>query len=215
MKTATIISQLSIILILILAGGAQAEIVDMNFHWSPSPVIDEEGNAFSVASYYEIWVKKGNAPEEMVASQRSDTTYALAAESGIVQRIRVRAVDASGRQSEFSEWSDPIYFEAGRASNGPPAMAQLRSNYPNPFNPETRIVYGVPESILDDDVARLEIYNVAGMRVRTLQIEAVPGWHEIVWDGTNDNGQTQATGMYVTRFLVGSVVTTNKMLMVK
>ncbi len=214
-KTSAIISQLTLILILLTATTGQAENVDYNFHWSASPVIDNDDGALSVAVAYEIWLKKGNSPEELIATQRSDTTYVLSAESGVVQRIRVRGVDAAGRFSNLSEWSDPIYFEATRSASAPPAVAALRSNYPNPFNPETRIVYGVPENIENGVPARLEIYNVAGMRVRSFEVESTPGWHEMTWDGTDDNGQTQATGMYVTRFSVGSTVTTNKMLMVK
>jgi len=214
-KTGTIINQLILVFILVLATSALAENVDYNFHWSPSPVVDNNDGALSVAVYYEVWLKKGNAPEERVATQRSDTTYVLSAESGVVQRIRVNGVDASGRTSELSEWSDPIFFESNRSSNAPPPAAELRSNYPNPFNPETRIVYGVPDNIQNGDVARLDIYNLAGLRVRTLAVDRSSGWHEVIWDGTNDQGHTQATGMYVTRFTVGAMVTTNKMLMVK
>ncbi len=214
-KIVTTISQLTLVLILLMASGALAENVDYQFHWSPSPVVDNNDGALSVAVYYEIWLKKGNDPEEQVASQRSDTTYVLSAESDIVQRIRVRGVDASGRASELSEWSDPIYFESNRSSNVPPLAAELRPNYPNPFNPETRIVYGIPDNIQNGDVARLDVYNLAGLHVRTLEVDPSAGWHEVTWDGTNDHGETQATGMYVTRFSVGAVVTTNKMLMVK
>jgi hypothetical protein len=214
-KTATIATHLTLVLILMLAATAGAQNVDYNFHWSPSPTFDYEEGALSLVVAYEVWVKKGSAPEERVAVQHADTTYALSAEPGVVQRIRVRGVDAGGRFSEMSEWSDPIYFEANRSGEGPPEMADLRSNYPNPFNPETNIVYGVPETVQNGDPVRLDIYNLAGLRIRTLEVDPTPGWHEITWDGKNDRGQTQSTGMYVTRFTVGTMVTTNKMTMVK
>lgn len=215
MKTATTTTVLALMSILLLAGAAGAEMVNYNFHWAPSPAYDDHEGALSLAVYYEVWVKKGSAPEEMIASENPDTNYVFVAESGVVQRLRVRGVDASGRMSEMSEWSDPLYFEPGRSGQTPPAAAQLRSNYPNPFNPETRIVYGIPESIGDSEPARLDIYNIAGMHVRTLVVDRTPGWHELTWDGTNDRGQTQSTGMYVTKFTVGAMVSTNKMAMVK
>jgi hypothetical protein len=214
-KRATTISQLTLVFILLMASGAHAENADYRFHWTPGPVFDDGEGALSLAIYYEVWLKKGNAPEVRVAVQHRDTTYTLSAESGMVQRIRVCGVDGSGRTSNMSEWSDPIYFESDRTFNGPPMAAELRSNYPNPFNPETRIVYGIPGDVDQGDVIRLDIYNLAGVRVRTLQVDRSAGWHEVTWDGTNDQGQTQATGMYVTRFSVGATVTTNKMLMVK
>lgn len=215
MKTATMTINLALISILAMAGGAGAENVDFNFHWAPSPVYSETEGALSIAEYYEVWVKTGTEPEELLATQHSDTTYVLSAEPNVVQRVRVRGVDADGRVSIMSEWSDPIYFEAERSGETPPAAAQLRSNYPNPFNPETRIVYGVPETITENEPARLDIYNLAGMRIRTLEIDRTPGWHELSWDGTNDQGKTQSTGMYVTKFTVGAMVSTNKMTMVK
>lgn len=203
------------IIILALAAPALAETMDFDFHWAPSPLVDEDSQALARAVSYEVWLKKGNAAEELISADRRDTTYTLAVEPGVVHRIRVRGLDASGRASEMSEWSDPIYFEETRGGEGPPPVAELRSNYPNPFNPETRIVYGVPAEILDGDAARLDIYNLAGQRIRSFEIERTPGWHETVWDGTNDRGQVQATGMYVTRLTIGSMVTTNKMTMVK
>ncbi len=215
MKTSTTICQLTLILILLMASSALAENSDYNFHWTASPVVDNDDGALSVAVYYEVWLKKGNAPEERLATQHADTTYVLSAESGIVQRIRVRGVDASGRTSDMSEWSDPIYFESDRSGNSLPRVAELRSNYPNPFNPETRIVYGIPDNIQSGEPVRLDIYNLAGICVKSLEVDRSPGWHEVVWEGSNDLGQAQATGMYVTRFSVGATVTTNKMLMVK
>ncbi len=215
MKTATIITNLTLLALIALAGISHGENVDYNFHWSASPVYDDNEGALSVAAYYEVWLKKGTEPDQLLATQHSDTTFVLSAEPGVVQRLRVRGVDASGRFSEMSEWSDPIYFESQRSGETPPVAAQLRSNYPNPFNPETRIVYGVPEAIADSEPARLDIFNLAGQRIRTFEVNRTPGWHELTWDGTDDQGQTQSTGMYVTRFTVGAMVSTNKMTMVK
>ncbi len=213
MKTAAI--TISLFFILTWAGVAGAQNADYHFHWTPCPVFDEDDGNLSPAVQYEVWLKKGSAPEELLITQRSDTTYVLSAEPGVVQRLRVRGIDEFGRLSEMSDWSDPLYFEGGRSGETPPAAAKLRPNYPNPFNPETRIVYGVPDAIDNGDPARLDIYNLAGVRIRTFEVDRSPGWHELTWDGTNDHGQTQATGMYVTKFTVGAMVSTHKMTMVK
>ncbi len=202
------------VLALLLTSPVWAQNVDYRFHWSPSPVMDGDNQALSLAVSYEVWLKKGNDAEELVSSDRRDTTYTLAVEPGIVHRIRVRGVDVQGRPGDYSEWSDPIFFEEGRGE-APPLAAKLRGNYPNPFNPETTIRYGVPLDLQDDDVARLDIYDLAGRRIRTFEVERTPGWHEAVWDGTDDRGMVQSTGMYVTCLTVGSVVTTNKMTMIK
>ena len=151
---------------------------------------------------------------ELVATV-SDTTYLYSAVSGVSQRIRVRGIDELGLKSVMSDWSDPIYFEVGGDIVTVPMGARLKPNYPNPFNPETRIVYGVPEDIQDSDVVRLEIFTVQGYLVRTLEIDRSPGWHEVVWNGRDNRGMVTSTGMYVTRFVVGNSVETGKMTMVK
>ena len=211
----TTLTILTALTALLMTSAVRAQNMDYRFHWSPSPIVDEENQAFSLAVHYEVWLKKGNDAEELVSSGRRDTTYTLSVEPGIVHRIRVRGVDSRGRSGDMSEWSDPIFIEESRGGEAPPLAAQLRSNYPNPFNPETTIRYGVPQDIQEGDLARLDIYNLAGQRVRTFEVARTPGWHEAVWDGTDESGQVQATGMYVTRLMVGSMVTTNKMTMLK
>ena len=198
-------------------GGAEAQNVNYDFHWNPSPEVDSQGNSLPAAVAYQVYVKRGSAPEELVATV-ADTLYTLSAEPGVVQRLLVRAIDASGRTSRMSPASDPIYFESfeqDRGGDEMPPVAEIRRNYPNPFNPETRIVYGVPAGVTGDEAMRLEIYNVQGQLVRRLDVDPTPGWHEAVWDGRNQSGSVEPTGMYLSRFSVGSMVSTNKMTMIK
>jgi hypothetical protein len=214
----TLISRLVLVAVVLLgAGSASAQNEDFAFHWGPSPLIDAQGNPRAPAVAYEVYVRRGSAPEELVATV-ADTVYTLSAEPGIVQRLLVRAVDAQGRFSVMSEPSDPIYFEVGQNDRGPsdlPPQAQIRRNYPNPFNPETRIVYGVPADVTGEETMRMEIYNLQGQLVKRLAVDPTPGWHEVVWDGTDASGTVQPTGLYLTRFTVGATVATGKMTMVK
>ena len=215
MKTAAAKILFSVLILLILTGSAAlAQQHEVYLHWSISPVMDEDGIVRPEAVSYEVWLKRGDELDQLVATVR-DTTFMYNADSGITQRIRVRGIDRRGLKSIMSEWSDPIFFEMTGEIVTVPIGAQLKSNYPNPFNPETRIVYGIPEDIKSTDVVRLEIFTVQGYRVRTLQIDRSPGWHEVVWNGKDDRGMVTSTGMYVTRFVVGSSVKTGKMTMVK
>lgn len=193
---------------------AAAETVAMAFHWEPSP-LEEGGVQHPAAAFYEVFLLRG-ADGEAFAATVDDTTWVLEAESGVVQRIAVRGVDAEGNASPFSEWSDPVYFESRSDPQGaiPPAP-DLGANYPNPFNPETRIVYGVPDDLAHGTAMRLEIYTIDGRRVRTLPVNASAGWHEVVWDGRDDLGQPSAAGTYITRYAAGTMVKTGKMTMVK
>ena len=51
--------------------------------------------------------------------------------------------------------------------------------------------------------------------MRAFSVDRTPGFHEVQWDGTDDVGQPQSTGVYLTRFAYGEEVQTRKMTMVK
>lgn len=206
---------ISIVLATLVAPGAGAQTRNIDFHWAPSPLEDDQGNPLPPAVRYDVWLRR-DAEAPVQIDTVSDTLFTLNADAGVVQRIRVQAIDAEGRLSIPSEWSEPVYFEDDlRGSGSVPGAAALRGNYPNPFNPETRIRYGVPENLDPSTPMRLEIFALDGHRIRSFEVERTAGWHEAVWDGTDDRGIVQATGTYVTRFIVGTSVSTTKMTMLK
>jgi hypothetical protein len=199
----------------LVAGVATAQTQDFQFHWSPSPLIDGDGIVRPEAVSYEVWMQRGSQPEVMIGIT-ADTLFVVTGEPEIAQRIRVRAVDAEGRTSEKSQWSDPIYFTNDNGGTpGLPAGPELQPNYPNPFNPETTIVYAVPMDVGPGTRVRLEIFAINGQRVRSLNVDQSPGWHEVKWDGRDDAGLVASTGMYITMFAIGDEVVTNKMTMLK
>lgn len=144
-----------------------------------------------------------------------DTTFTLHAERGIRHRIRVSGVDDEGREGPLSLASDEIYIEIMQGDDEMPSVPGLRPNYPNPFNPETTIIYGVPPSDGAGPAPRLEIYDLRGMRVRQLPVENAPGWHSVLWDGRDEAGAVRGSGQYVVRFACGGTVSSWKMTMLK
>ncbi|MBD3225500.1 MAG: T9SS type A sorting domain-containing protein [Caldithrix sp.] len=93
-----------------------------------------------------------------------------------------------------------------------PLTYELAQNFPNPFNPETRIYFEIPNS----QQVQLVIYNILGQKVRTLvkdQFNA--GRHTINWNGRNDAGQRMPSGVYIYRIKAGSYIDSKKMIMVK
>lgn len=74
-----------------------------------------------------------------------------------------------------------------------PTNYVLEPNYPNPFNPTTRIRFGLPGS----SQISLKVFNVQGQLVRILSNETrSAGFHELVWDGRNEQGQSVSSGVY-------------------
>jgi hypothetical protein len=77
-----------------------------------------------------------------------------------------------------------------------PTAFRLHDNYPNPFNPSTKIEYDVPSR----SHVQLAVYDILGQLVRTLvNSDHSNGHYSVAWDGTNETGRQAATGMYIYR----------------
>ena len=131
---------------------------------------------------------------------------------------------------EWTVWADDGFDEV-EASNGPrtisvdvgwylgiddvaaiPGVFALHQNYPNPFNPVTTIRYDVPEQ----SHVTMEIYNLLGQRVATL-VNGIqePGYHAILWNGTNMDGAAMSSGMYFYHIQAGDFRSVKKLILVK
>ncbi len=85
-----------------------------------------------------------------------------------------------------------------------PLSYRLEQNYPNPFNPSTTIRFGIPEDAAGKTVA-LKIYDVLGREVATLINGSLKaGYHQVVWNGKNSQGQTVSSGIYFYRLQSGN-----------
>jgi hypothetical protein len=74
-----------------------------------------------------------------------------------------------------------------------PRVAELDQNFPNPFNPVTRIAFTLREAAR----VRLCVYDIAGRLVRVLEEGLFDaGRHEVVWDGRDGAGKQAASGVY-------------------
>ena len=88
----------------------------------------------------------------------------------------------------------------------------LTGNYPNPFNPTTAIAYSVAE----ESFVSIVIYNVTGQKVKTLVNNVVEsGNHNVVWNGTTDEGTNVGSGMYFYKMKNGRYTSTKKMILIK
>lgn len=93
-----------------------------------------------------------------------------------------------------------------------PLSYQLHQNFPNPFNPETRIYFDIPNS----EQVKVIVYNMLGQKVRTLVDAGFnAGKHVVNWDGRDDNGVRMPSGLYIYRIKAGKFIESKKMLMIK
>ncbi len=93
-----------------------------------------------------------------------------------------------------------------------PTVLALKGNYPNPFNPMTKISFDLPRSTQ----VRLEVFDIRGHKVSTLVQEPMSaGRHAVVWNGTDEGGRQMASGTYFYRLVADGTVMTDKMLLLK
>jgi hypothetical protein len=92
-----------------------------------------------------------------------------------------------------------------------PSKFELAQNFPNPFNPKTKINLSLPVAS-DYSVA---IYNIAGQLIRTYDGYASAGVVEVVWDGLNSSGDQVASGIYFYKAQAGQFSATKKMVLMK
>ena len=86
------------------------------------------------------------------------------------------------------------------SNDGLPTEFVIEKAYPNPFNPTTKIRYGI-STVTPVNVA---IYDMTGRLVSDYKIgEKAAGWHEFTWQGIDSRGQQVSTGMYLVTMIVG------------
>src|SRR4029077_14043480 len=89
------------------------------------------------------------------------------------------------------------------------ALAQPR---PNPFDSRVALDFALPVAA----PVRLEIYDVQGHRIRTLENGVLaPGHYARTWDGANASGEAARAGVYFVRFAAPGVQLTRKALLVR
>ena len=104
-----------------------------------------------------------------------------------------------------------IQVNAIREERGPRKTA-LYPNFPNPFNPSTRIRFMLSEP----GNVSMDVFNVQGQLVRTLvRGRHGAGEHAVEWNGRDAMGHPAASGVYVVRLTTDAFSKSAKMLLIK
>ncbi len=119
-----------------------------------------------------------------------------------------------GDPTDDDQDSATIEVSSGKATStvsdggeGIPTEFELQGNYPNPFNPETVIPFGVPQS----SHVVLEVYNLLGQRVAVLLDEPLSaGRHTVTWYAVDE-----PSGVYLVRLVAGKVQKVQRLTLVK
>lgn len=102
-----------------------------------------------------------------------------------------------------------IYNPSGitNISNDIPTKFYLKENYPNPFNPKTKIKFAIAK----EGEVKIVVYDVRGREIQSLVNESLkPGLYDVFFDGSK-----YTSGVYLYKIIAGDYTETKKMLMVK
>lgn len=89
------------------------------------------------------------------------------------------------------------------------------SNYPNPFNSSTLIVFTVPSQLTNQNV-QLSIYDISGQLISELINQNLPSGNYIYrWEAENFNGEKLTSGVYFYRISISDRTKSGKMILLK
>ncbi len=118
----------------------------------------------------------------------------------------IAANDGNGNALVVQASSNTVFVSINDATQVPGAY-RLDQNFPNPFNPSTRIAYAIPKS----SRIRLSILDVLGREVAVLvNGEQAAGSYESQWEAGS-----LSSGVYFYRLEAGPFVQSKKMLLLR
>jgi hypothetical protein len=155
------------------------------------------------------------------------TLYYQSTSKDFIEFLRDENVTNSAGQEIYDAWvlqgraapvamvSDTISVEAvvDVPIDGTPQFRNaLFQNFPNPFNPVTKIAY----SLETRGHVAIRIYDVSGSLVRTLVDAIKPAGPQVaVWDGRNNTGQAVSSGVYLVEMAAANYEATRKAVLLK
>ncbi len=100
----------------------------------------------------------------------------------------------------------PLQFRATDDGSALPKEFALNQNFPNPFNPSTKIELAMPVA----SEWEITIYNIAGQKVEEFSGFSAAGVVSVEW-----NASGYSSGMYLYKATAGTFTTTKKMVLLK
>jgi len=159
-----------------------------------------------------------SADAALLVSAGPDTFHAVTPAVPGVYYYASRGIDLDGQRGLWSNIVDRVVTELTPAET-PRLATSLEQNYPNPFNPATIIRFSVGEAEAGPSGSApvlVELYDVAGRRIATLEKSTMPsGEYAISWNGTDDRGRQVSSGVYFVRLAVGTTVRSRKMVLLR
>ena len=173
--------------------------------WTPTDDDVEGYHVYRASGIHDVFERLNTA--EIRATVYIDPNPLVGNNVYMVRALRLETT-ASGTYYSLSPGViDSISFEVIRPDTG-----YLVSCFPNPFEFGTTIRYHLPAA----EEVELHIFAVDGRLVKTLvDKRQEAGWHNEVWDGTDDSGNSVASGVYFYKLESSDFVMTEKLILAR
>jgi len=171
-------------------------------NWRPGDEVDLMGyHVYRSVDSSQSFVRLTSEPVQ-------DTTYTDSTSSQSSRWYFVTAIDSTAHESQPSDtiaFSSTVSVE--RMGFSIPSKLRLHQNFPNPFNPETKISYEIQSKAF----VELVVTDGLGRVVATLvNEEQPPGLFRIRWDGS-----ASSSGVYFWTLRAGSNAQTIRMMLLR
>lgn len=181
--------------------------LDLNLNFEPRE--DHKGNVARAIFYFYTMYRLQADPTFFLVQKENLRGWNVfdPPDAAELSRTELIAGQQEGKPNPFvldTTLARRAYFQitglAGSLPAAPtPANFILHPNFPNPFNPQTRIVF----ELLHAAEVELAIFDLAGRSLRTLLSGALPaGLHEAGWDSRDARGNLLPSGVYLYRLRI-------------
>lgn len=182
--------------------------------WNNSP---QEISIFSASinvTYSDIqdgWAGVGNIDSDPLFVSPANGDYHLSADSPCIDAGDPNyPLDPDGTIADMGAY----FFDQGTGMDNDefPISNFKIFNYPNPFNPSTKISFSLTTENTND--AEIGIYNIKGQKIK--QYSILNNQSSVTWNGTDENNKPVSSGIYLYQLKVdGKPVAENKCLLLK
>lgn len=171
---------------------APSNIIKNSILWDNSPDQLFYNSEVTYTDIQEGWNGTGNIDLNPLFMDASNGNYHLTANSPCIDSGNpVSSYDPDNTIADMG----CFYFDqlVGINNNQCSIIDFQLSNYPNPFNPTTLILFSIPE----DSNINLSVYNMRGQKINTLtNDDYTKGSHSVTWNGEDESGKQVGSGIY-------------------
>lgn len=165
---------------------------DIDFGWEHSEDANDDTLLYTLNIWNSVWDTNIFIEDTTLILNVSylpdsgNYLWTVIASDGMYQQ---NAVDTFSFNNFIDVGIDDLLFQI-------PGNNEILQNFPNPFNQETTIKFG----IVNTSHVMIDVYNLQGQKICNLLDDILnTGYHQITWNGKKDSGEYATEGIYFIR----------------